>query len=144
MPAVRKLPDDTTLWRLREMNWTLSDIAEKYGVTDSAVWQAIERAGFTTNVQTYTDLLPWDVAEEHRMTAIMARFRAINRQKQGLELSENQGRLLNNWLANMEAHNVVVAYHPDAPPNDASRKGGFYYVPREPGDKWIIREPTED
>ncbi len=141
MPAVRKLPDATTLRRLREMNWRLEDIAKEYGVTEGAVWLALDRAGFVESVPTYADLLPWDIAEEHRMTAIMARFRSINRQKRGLPLSEGDERRLTEWLANLEEHDVVVNYHPAAPPNDASTKGGFYYVPREPRDKWIVREP---
>lgn len=143
MPAVRKLPDPTVLRRLRELNWSLAEIAQEYDVTEGAVWIALDRAGQVPALPTYADLLPWKVATEHKMTAIMGRFRSINRQKRGLPLTKPDERLLNEWLASLEENNVVVNYHPDAPPNDASSKGGFYYVPREPRDKWIIREPDE-
>jgi hypothetical protein len=35
----------------------------------------------------------------------------------------------------------VVAYHPNTPPNIASREGGFSYVDRRSEDAWIVRDP---
>ena len=141
MPAVRKLPDGTTLRRLRSQGWRLKDIAETYGVTEAAVWKALERAGYTTPQKTVADIIPWDVADEHKSTAIMERFRSIVKQQKGADLRAQEEQLLNRCLHDLTANNVVVAYHPDAPPNAASRKGGFYYLEREPQDDWIIRRP---
>lgn len=142
MPARRKLPDKATLRSLRNKGWRLEDIAEEYGVTTGGVWRALERAGYTENVPTYRDILPWKIEDRHKATAIMDRFRAIVRQRKGGQLSEAEARLLADWLRNLEERNIVVAYHPDAPPNAASKKGGFYYVPKEPFDEWIIRDPS--
>lgn len=141
MPAVRKLPDSTTLRRLRSQGWRLKDIAETYDVTEAAVWKALERAGYTTPQKTVRDIIPWDIAEEHKATAIMERFRSIVKQQKGAALRPHEEQLLNQWLHDMTVSNVVVAYHPDAPPNAASRKGGFYYADRDPSDEWIIRRP---
>ena len=141
MPAERKLPDNTTLKRLRAEGWRLIDIAEKYGVTEAGVWKALERAGFTKERATYKDVVPWEIADEHKATAIMDRFRSIARQRAGGELSDEEARLLAEWLNDLAVSDVVVAYHKDAPPNSASRKGGFYYVPRTDQDEWIIRDP---
>ncbi|KAD3515025.1 hypothetical protein GD627_11995 [Arthrobacter yangruifuii] len=141
MPAARKLPDNTTLRQLRAQGMRLIDIAEKYGVTEAGVWKALERAGFTETRATYKDILPWEIADEHKSTAVMDRFRSITKQKAGGELSAHEAKLLEDWLQDLAASDVVVAYHKDAPPNSASRKGGFYYVPRTEQDEWIIREP---
>ena len=142
MPAIRRLPDSTTLRRLRSQGWRLKDIADTYGVTEAAVWKALERAGLTVPQKTVQDLIPWDVAEEHKATAIMERFRSIVKQQKGAALRSEEERQLNRWLHDLTTNNVVVDYHPAAPPNAASRKGGFYYTERKPEDDWIIRRPS--
>lgn len=144
MPATRKLPDLTTLTRLRSQGWRLKDIAEAYDVTEAAVWKALERGGYTVPQKNVHDVIPWDVADEHKATAIMERFRSIVKQQKGALLRADEEKLLNRWLHDLTVNNVVVAYHPDAPPNAASRKGGFYYTERKPEDEWIIRRPKTD
>jgi hypothetical protein len=143
MPAIRKLPDSTTLRRLRSQGWRLKDIAETYDVTEAAVWKALERAGLTTPQPTVHDVIPWEIADQHKATAVMERFRSIVKQQKGAALRPEEELLLNRWLRDLKENNVVVAYHPDAPPNAASRKGGFYYVERLPEDDWIIRRPVD-
>ena len=142
MPAPRKLPDNTTLRQLRAQNWTLQQIADEYDVTEAAVWKALERAGFTEAKETYQDIIPWEIDPKHRSTAIAQRFRSIMRIKRGQELNANEQHLLDTWLQAMKEADVVLDYHKDAPPNDASRKGGFFYVKREPRDEGgIVRMP---
>jgi len=128
---------------LRSQGWTLKDIAATYDVTEAAVWKALERAGFTVPQKTVNDVIPWSVADQHKSTAIMERFRSIVKQQKGSLLRSSEEQLLNRWLHDLTANNVVVAYHPDAPPNAASRKGGFYYIERTPDDDWIIRRPMD-
>jgi len=144
MPAKRMLPDTATLRRMRANNWRLKDIAEEYGVTQAAVWKALERADLTASRVTYSDILPWKIAPEHRATSIMQKFRMIMRQRKGESLGETEQRYLDTWLQMLDDSNVVVNYHPEAPANDASKKGGFYYVERLPTDKWIVREPLAE
>ena len=141
MPAQRKLPDNTTLRQLRAQGYKLKQIASIYGVKEAAVWKALERAGFTDKAETYRDILPWDIDPRHRSTAIAQRFRSIQRQRQGKPLTETEQHLLDTWMKVMKDNNVVLDYHPDAPPNDASRLGGFFYTPRLPEDEWIVRVP---
>lgn len=142
MPTVRKLPDTATLRRLRTQGWTQKQIAESYGATESAVWKAMQRAGYIEPQVTYKEILPWDIAEAHKATAIMERFRSIVKQRKGAALRQEEETLLNRWLRDLEANELVVAYHPEAPANSASSKGGFYYVPKGADDDWIIRRPT--
>jgi hypothetical protein len=142
MPAIRKLPDSTTLRRLRTQGHTQKDIADAYGASESAVWKALQRAGYTDPQMTYKDILPWEIEEAHKATAVMERFRSIVKQKKGAPLRPDEEVLLNRWLGDLEANNMVVNYHPAAPANSASTKGGFYYVPKGVEDDWIIRRPT--
>jgi transcriptional regulator with XRE-family HTH domain len=144
MPAIRKLPDSETLRRLRAQGWTQRKIAEKFLVSDGAVWKALQRAGYIDPLPTYKDVIPWDIAEPHKAVAIMERFRAIVKQKKGTPLRPDEEIQLHRWLHDLKVNNLVVNYHPDAPPNSASTKGGFYYVPRIPEDDWIIRMPTPE
>lgn len=143
MPTPRKLPDTTTLVRLRRNGWTLDRIAEEYGATRTGVWKALERAGKTNPMPTYRDVIPWRISPEHQDTGIMVRIRALVRQRQGVPLPEGEERRLKEWLQGMNEMGVVLNYHPEAPANAASTKGGFYYVPREPGDEWIFRKPVQ-
>lgn len=142
MPTVRKLPDSATLRRLRTQGYTQKEIAETYGVSESAVWKALMRAGYTEPLATYKDILPWEIEEKHKATAIMERFRSIVKQRKGAPLRPQEELLLNKWLKDLEANELVVNYHPAAPANSASTKGGFYYVPKAADDDWIIRRPT--
>ena len=143
MPTPRRLPDTTTLLRLRRNGWTLDKIAAEYGVTRTGVWKALERSGQTNPVPTYKDVIPWTINAEHQATAVMVRIRSIVRQRQGEILPGTQARLLSEWLRGMEESGVVLNYHPEAPANAASAKGGFYYVPRESNDKWFFRVPVQ-
>lgn len=143
MSAIRKLPGNATLRRLRTKGWTQKRIAETYQVSESAVWKALRKAGYTEPLATYKDILPWDVAEEHKAVAIMERFRAIVKQHKGAQLRPEEASRLRAWLDDLEANGLVVNYHPTAPPNSASSKGGFFYVPKDVAqDDWIIRRPT--
>lgn len=143
MPAHRKLPDNTILRTLRSQGHRLKDIAREYGVTEAAVWKALERAGFTENKPTYQDLVPWDIDPKHRSTAVAQRLRSIVKQRKGVPLNPTEQHLLDTWLQVMKDNNVVLNYHKDAPGNDASRLGGFYYVPRLPEDESFIRQPKK-
>lgn len=142
MPAIRKLPDSTTLRRLRAQGQTQKEIAQAYGASESAVWKALQRAGYIDPMMTYRDILPWEIDEAHKATAIMERFRSIVKQRKKVPLRPDEEVLLNRWLADLKANELVVNYHPEAPANSASTKGGFYYVPKSADDDWIIRKPT--
>ena len=143
MVAPRKLPDRLTLAILREKGWRLKDIAEEYGVSETAVWKALNKASLTKGYN-YRDYLPWEIDKKHRTTKIMVHFRDQIRMWNDEEIDTGAERRLKAWLKDLEDSDVVVAYHKDAPPNPASSSGGFYYVRREPRDQWIIRMPDPE
>lgn len=133
------LPDATVLRRLRNQGMSYKKIGELYNVTESGVWRAFERAGMIKQRPTYRDVVPWKIGREVATTQTMMNLRSMAKRQAGLPIGEQDERILNNWLESMKESNVVLAYHPDAPPNDASSKGGFYYVEREEsdGDEWF-------
>lgn len=141
MPAIRKLPDSTTLRRLRAQGHTQKEIADAYGASESAVWKALQRAGYIDPQMNYKNILPWDIDDAHKATAVMEKFRSIVKQKKGVPLRPDEEAQLNRWLDELNENELVVNYHPEAPANSASLKGGFYYVPKSPADDWIIRRP---
>lgn len=143
MPTPRKLPDITTLRRLRRKGWRLAEIAEEYGVTHTGVWRALHAAGDIERQANYKDIAPWVVNREHRQALPMRHIQIMVRLENGKPVSEAEDRRYKAWLKGMEDAGVVLAYHPDAPANAASLRGGFYYVPREAGDDSIFRKPAQ-
>jgi hypothetical protein len=143
MPTPRKLPASDTLLRLRDQGWKLWQIGEQYGVTEAAVWKAVSQSRNWKPRRTVSDLLPWEISDAHKAVAIMERFRSMLKEERGDQLSVNEARLLNMWRHDMDEAGLVVDYHPDAPPNSASRKGGFFYTPRLEGDDGYIRRSPE-
>ena len=142
----RKLPAASVLQKHRaDDGMTLTEIAKKYGTTPAAVWHALDRANMTDAVPMYNEIVPWKIQPQHRSLAIVEQFRRLAKRAKGLPMNVNDEKSLNNWLRDMVHANVVVAYHPDAPPNSASKTGGFYYVMREDydGDRWF-RDPLRE
>jgi hypothetical protein len=142
----RKLPPASVLQKLRAVDGlTLTEISKKYGTTPAAVWHSLDRAGMTESSAMYNEIVPWQIQAQHRSLVILEHFRRLAKRAKGLPLDEHAEKSLNNWLRDMAHANVVVAYHPDAPPNAASKVGGFYYVTREDfdGDRWY-RDPVRE
>jgi len=142
--ASRRLPDIATLRRQLDSGKKYSEVGELYGVSGQAVWSMLNRHGATKEQVTIRELIPWQLEEHHRGLMPMVRFRTILSIAQGLEVADVEWRRLESWLEQLRASGVVVGYHKDAPPNEASKTGGWYYVLREPGDEWIIRLPVRE
>lgn len=133
------LPDAAVLRRLRNSGMTYAQIAELYGVTESGVWRAFDRAGLIVQRPTYRDVVPWVVDRKFSPTQVMQHLRTMARMQAKLPVSEADRLALERWLARMRESGVVLAYHPEAPPNEASQTGGFYYAERaeEDGDDFF-------
>ena len=145
MPAERRLPDSATLRQLRRQNWTLKEIGTEYGVTEGAVWKAISKAGTGKSLkENFRDIVPWEVEPEHRTSGVMRRLHTLIRLRRNVHVTDVEKRLANEWIKTLEETGTVLAYHKDAPPNTACRKGGFYYTVRTPEDKGFIRMPEPD
>lgn len=135
------LPPADVLQELRDQGWRLVDIAEQYEVTISAVQKALKRAGWVDDQVNYTDVVPWTVARRLANSGVMQKLRYIAKQKQGLPLTSPERFSLEAWLRMLNDNNLVLDYHENAPPNDASSLGGWYYRTRVPEDQSFYREP---
>jgi hypothetical protein len=144
VPRPRALPPDEQLLKLRE-DKTYDEIAAIYGVTKSAVSWRFKAMGRTREQPSYKHLRPWRVRAEHEHAHPSLMLRLYGRREAGKVLPPTQERMLERWLQEVRAADVVVGYHPDFPPNPASpRTGGWFYVKRRKGrDKHLIREPDE-
>lgn len=144
MPAPRQLPDADTLKRLRNQGWSYNDIANEYGVTKGAVYLQLQEAKATKKRPNYKHLIPWTVRKEHQYAHPPMMLRLLGRRQNGDDIPPVKERMLDKWLREVAAANVVVCYHPDTPPNPASPKsGGWYYATRKPtdGDSLVRFDP---
>jgi len=136
MAAPRKLPDKTTLERLRRNGATYKDIAEQYDVTEAAVYLRLKADGLSKDRKvSHKELMPWTIKAEHAHTHPALMLRLLSRRNQGLGNSAVRERMLDKWLGEIEAANVVVCYDPAMGPNPASpTTGGWFYMRRTKKD----------
>lgn len=146
MARPRTLPDAEELHRLRVVEGrTYKEIAERYGVTTTAVGMALKKSHLTAPRPRYQEEIPWLVAAEHSAAYPLWMLRLAARVKNGKEVSPAKRRYVENWLENLSKprpgapNGVVIDYDRDYYPN------GFAYVPREAEDgEWPIRRPDPE
>lgn len=136
----RELPPAEIIVKMLESGWTRAEVANEFGVTPAAVTHSLDRHGVEKpRVVTYRDIFPYRVETRHRNAQVMHRLRTLAKIESGIPVTEIEQERLEAWLANMREADVVLTYHPEAPPNDASSVGGFYYDKRNPGERGVIR-----
>lgn len=140
MPRERILPSDSVLERYLDEGMTHKEIAEKvsketgHKVSRSTVSVAISRAGLSDRVR-YDDVIPWErIKVEHNTEYPLQMLRLLARTERGLPVSVDQRERLERWMERLDEENAVVHYEPRS-------EQGFWYVPREKGDKGYIRTP---
>lgn len=135
MAAPRLLPDKTELERLRRNGATYGDIAEMYGVTETAVYLRLKADGLIKESRaSHSALIPWQVKRDHQHAYPALMLRVLSRRQQGLENSDQRNRMLDSWLETIKRENVVVCYDPDMWANPASKHGGWFYARRKASD----------
>lgn len=142
MPAVRLLPSDSILQRYVEQGMTHQQIAERIfldtgnRVSRSSVSAAISRAGLSQPQARYLDTLPWRVRVQHIKEYPARMLRLLGRRNSGGDLTEEEAKRLDSWLAMLKDNHAVVAYAPEA-------QQGFHYVERRNTDgKVPVRKHT--
>lgn len=139
MPA-SKIVDETEVVRWfdegKTYAWMVDEYKRKYNIeTVPSLWGNFRRRrGLQRRTVRNDDLIPWFVKEEHRWSYPVQMLRVEARRREGFPLSEIEQTRLEAWLRGLERDNLVVHYDPDT-------KEGFFYIPREPSDRDIIREP---
>lgn len=142
MPHPKKLPEDIEiLKRLRREGKSLKAIGEMYGVSMTAVQNKLRGQDPAPKKPTYRDVVPWQIDRRFMDVAVMDKIRLIAKQAAGIKLDEGEQRQLDQWLDLLANNQVVLDYHPSAPPNDASALGGLFYRTRVPEDQHFYRDP---
>lgn len=120
----------------RTYAWIVEEYKRKYNIdTVQSTWAMFRRReGIPRRIVRDEELMPWAVKKEHRWRSAAMMLRAEGRRRAGVQLTPENEHELDTWLATLKSENAVVAYFPDKPQ-------GFYYVPREPTDKDIVRMP---
>lgn len=144
MPAPSKLPSVDKIEALLNLGHTYEEIGAMYDVTRTAVHKKVSKSGKLRRQPTYRDMLPWKVLPEHRTASVMKRVRALAAKQLGKSIDINEERLLDEWILGMNESGVILNYHPEAPSNVASAKGGFYYSPRREGEVGLFRVPDPE
>ena len=118
---------------------TQLEVAQKFGVSQSAVSLAIKRGNIKHDTG-FERLLPWHMRREHVNLSIPRNLRLALRVQRGEtdgmpEYLRQQGE---GFLRTLEEMDAVIHYDPDVSP-------WWFRVPRRPGiDNGLIREPEPD
>jgi hypothetical protein len=144
MSRNRVLPETAELLRLRDQEGqSYQQIADRYGVTKGAVHLSLRSAGETGRPKRYAEWIPWRVAAEHDKALAVTMLRLWARAQIGDSGDAAAQRRLDRWTATLRERDLVVHYDAGIPPNPASRKGGFAYVPRRAGiDTFPLSNPS--
>ncbi|MEU9058975.1 hypothetical protein AB0D13_08900 [Streptomyces sp. NPDC048430] len=113
---------------------TYEEIGELYGVTKGAVYLQLRDAKISSVRPDHSKFIPWTVKTEHAQARPNGMLRLYSRREQGDTLPAVKARMLDKWLGEIKAANVVVCYHREMAPNPASPTGGWYYSKRRPED----------
>ncbi len=139
MPA-SKIVDETEVIRWfsegRTYAWMVEEYRRKYNIeTVPSLWGNFRRRrGLARRIVRDDDLIPWFVHEKHRWSYAVQMLRSEARRREGKELRDLEAQRLDAWLKGLERDQLVIHYDPDT-------EEGFFYVPREPQDMDIIRQP---
>jgi transposase-like protein len=133
--ARRKLPPDEVVARLvKDEGLTYEQVAERYGCTRQAVYQAMTAIGERSPrgpAVSYREWIPWSgIKVEHNNDLLVRRLRLYARRQLGHPLPPAQSALLDQWLAYMREHNAIVVY---------DRAVGFRLAPRRKGETGLAR-----
>lgn len=141
----RHRKDNCPVRHCRGTKHTYDEIAVAFGVTKSAVYQAMRRHGLTDEGSRidHIDTIPWSLKKEHRYKHPANMLRQLSRTRAGdPNVLPEQRRMLIRWLTKRIDEGTVATYDPHTPPNEASDTGGWSYVPAVPGDAPLIRLPA--
>lgn len=116
---------------------TQTDVANKFGVSQSAVSLAIRRGNIKhdTGVER---LLPWHMNREHINLAVPRGLRLAMRVQRGdtRDMPEYLRAQGEGFIRTLDEMDAVIHYDPEVQPF-------WFRVPRRPGiDKGLIREPN--
>lgn len=105
---------------------------DEFMLSNSRLSMIRKRAGLPPRLPRYDDVIPWTVKDEDARLYPAAMLRVTARLRRGDAITPELMARWESWFSDLKATNMVVNY---------TRENGWEYVPRQPGDKDIIRQP---
>ena len=140
-PRNRKLPSLEVLLALVNEGLSNTQIGARYGASGEAVRQQLKMHGIIRDHgrTMHGEYMPWRVRSNHQNHILAKRLRAYSKRQQGTPLTEDEEKLLDQWIEYMSGANPTgapLAVHYDI--NDAD---GFWLELQVPGDHDFIHPP---
>lgn len=139
----RRLPEGEVLAEHVAAGMTKKQIAARYGVTVEAVRQSCVRYGIELPRErpSHNHYVPWRLRGDHVGHVLARRLRAYSKRQQGIRLSPQESKLLDEFIEYMEGSNpsgLPLSVHYDRLDNE-----GFWLEARQPGDRDFISPPIQ-
>jgi len=119
MAPPKYTPDATTFRQWLAEGLTHQQMADRvyeqtgHRVTRAAVTVALMGYGLTSTKPRYKETIPWRVKVEHAKTYPIRMLRLLGKRRAGVDIPEDDERLLDTWLDHLATEELIVAYDPD-------------------------------
>lgn len=134
MARPRILPEDSVLRRwVEDEHLTHEAVAERvFEMTGtkparSSVSVALARAGLAEPRSRFKEEIPWRLKGADLKAYPIRMLRLLGHRRLGNELTDEENRRLDNWLAMLKEEHAVVAHDPDVSPS-------VFYIDKGPND----------
>lgn len=127
MAPQKYTPDKTTFQAWLAEGLTHQQMADRvyeetgHRVTRAAVTVALMGYGLTTPKARYRETIPWRVRMDHAKSYPVRMLRYLGKRRMGVDLTEQEAKLLDTWLDHLANEGLIVAYDPE---DDA----GLHYI----------------
>lgn len=127
MAPQKYTPDKTTFQAWLAEGLTHQQMADRvyeetgHRVTRAAVTVALMGYGLTTPKARYKETIPWRVRMDHAKSYPVRMLRYLGKRRMGVDLTEQEAKLLDTWLDHLANEGLIVAYDPE---DDA----GLHYI----------------
>lgn len=119
MAPQKYTPDKTTFQQWLAEGLTHQQMADRVymqtgrRITRAAITVALMSYGLTSTKPRYKETIPWRVKVEHAKTYPIRMLRLLGKRRAGVELPEDDERLLDTWLEHLSNEHLIVAYDPE-------------------------------
>ena len=120
----------------RSVDWVRQEYERRYNVeTTRGMWELFVRSHVVRERTVRSELVPWDVLEQHQWSTHLAMLRVEEWNRAGQWVPSSDHARHAAWRQSLDAAGLVVDYDP-------ASEDGFVLVPRRAGvDTDVIRDP---
>ncbi|GII96466.1 helix-turn-helix domain-containing protein [Sinosporangium siamense] len=113
MAGRRPKIDRVQLGRLVEAGWSVQELAERFGVSESGVLQAKRAAGLSKAMLDHSRAIPWRLRAEHRQSGPATNLRNLSAVAQGRKIPEEKLNTALRWARRLVDGGLDIAYRPE-------------------------------